>query len=369
MQQSTNSKLQGLPIHGGNPQQDMERLGIEGQVTLDFSVNLSPLGIPDEIMRNWSKMIEAACAYPSLEGSSVVRFFTERFGIGSKNILAGNGSTEFIYLIPQALRLKKIAIVNPSFSDYTRAAFNAGADVIPLQLTADNGFTCPEYIEIRNALSKADALFIGNPNNPTGTVYPREILLQLAKEFPSKWIIVDQAFIQFLDNTDATTLIHHNEYKNILVILSLTKFYCLPGLRIGAVAGHESVIERLQGLKPPWSVNNVAEHCAAQLIHCKEYEYRLKQLINREKDRMYCILKTLKHMLFFKPSANFILGQWQKTENLDDLICFLLRQGIYIRDCRNFSGLEENYFRIAVLTTEENNLLVEALKKADFDVS
>src|SRR3990172_3768095 len=230
MQQSTNSKLQGLPIHGGNPQQDMERLGIEGQVTLDFSVNLSPLGIPDEIMRNWSKMIEAACAYPSLEGSAVVRFFTERFGIGSKNILAGNGSTEFIYLIPQALRLKKIAIVNPSFSDYTRAAFNAGADVIPLQLTADNGFTCPEYIEIRNALSKADALFIGNPNNPTGTVYPREILLQLAKEFPSKWIIVDQAFIQFLDNTDATTLIHHNEYKNILVILSLTKFYCLPGL-------------------------------------------------------------------------------------------------------------------------------------------
>lgn len=365
MLQNTISKLQGLAPHGGDPQRDMERLGIPVKDVLDFSVNVSPLGIPDQIVQQWPSLIKAVDDYPSIRGKGVELFFQDRFGIQSQNILAGNGSTEFIYLIPQALKLKKIAVVTPSFSDYTRSARSAGAQVITLKLSAKNGFACPEYKELKIALIQSDALFVGNPNNPTGTIYPKEFLLHLAGEFPSKWIIVDEAFMQFLDNSEQMTLIHNTEMKNILVILSLTKFYSLPGLRIGALTGNEVVINRLEKLKPPWTVNHIAEKCALQLRKNKTYETRLKLLICQEKERMYSMLQNLKHITVFKPAVNFILGRWQKTDNLDDLMKYLLQLGIYIRDCRNFPGLEENYFRAAIRTAKENNRLIEALQKAD----
>lgn len=366
MLQSTISKLQeGLPPHGGEPQRDLKRLGIAVNNILDFSVNVSPLGIPDEVAQHWPSLVSAVGSYPSIGGRGVELFFQDRFGIPQQNILAGNGSTEFIYLIPQALRIKKIVVVTPSFSDYTRSAHTAGAEVAPLKLSAKNGFACPEYNELRRALIQSDALFVGNPNNPTGTIYPKELLLHLARELPSKWIIVDEAFMQFFNNSEQITLMNHPEIENILVILSLTKFYNLPGLRIGALTGNEVIISRLENLKPPWTVNHIAELCALQLRKCKSYEARLNLLISKEKERMYSILKTLQHVTVFKPAVNFILGQWQKTDNLDDLMQYLLRQGLYIRDCRNFVGLEENYFRVAIRTAKENNRLVEALKKAD----
>ena len=343
----------------------MERLGVPVKDVLDFSVNVSPLGIPEEITQLWPSLIKAVDDYPSIGGKGVTLFFQDRFGIRPKNILAGNGSTEFIYLVPQVLKLKKIAVVFPSFSDYTRSALTAGAKVIPLKLSSKNGFTCPEYKELRRALIQADALFVGNPNNPTGTIYPRELLLRLAREFPSKWIIVDEAFIQFLENFEQITLINHTNIKNILVILSLTKFYNLPGLRIGAIRGSEAIISRLENIKPPWTINNIAEHCALELRKSKVYEIRLKLLVHQERERLYSILQSLKRIIVFRPTANFIIGQWQKTDNLDDLMRYLLQQGIYIRDCRNFPGLEENYFRTSIRTAEENNRLIETLKKAD----
>jgi len=148
---------------------------------------------------------------------------------------------------------------------------------------------------------------------------------------------------------------------NMLVIHSLTKFYSLAGLRLGGVIGSERVISKLRRAKEPWSVNCIADRVAPMLLDCTDYEEETRFMVARERERVFQRLETHEGITPFPPSANFILCQWTRTGNLDDLLCHLLNNGIYVRDCRNFPGLEQNFFRIGLRTPPENDRLVSIL--------
>ncbi len=350
-------------IHGGDPEREFKRLGLSAREVLDFSVNVSPLGVPSKIRAIWSKLFEEVERYPSVAGHGVVRYYQERFALDPECVLAGNGSTEFIYLTPRALDLEKVAVINPSFHDYSRASLAAGAELTSVELKAEQGFAPPAVAIFEEALSRADAIFLGNPNNPTGTVFPRQLLLDLATAFPSKWLLVDEAFVQFLDQPEEVSFIGQVlQPKNILVFHSLTKFFALPGLRLGAVIGHPDIISQIRRLKEPWSVNRVAEKVALQLISCAEYEKQLSQLICQERPKVFDRLQGISGLQAFEPSANFILVRWTKTGELDDLLRFLLSSGIYLRDCRNFPGLQDNYFRMAIRLPAENDRVLSTIQ-------
>ncbi|MFP3869427.1 MAG: threonine-phosphate decarboxylase CobD [Syntrophobacteria bacterium] len=349
-------------IHGGDPERELKRLGLEPRNVLDFSINVSPLGVPPEIRAIWNELFREVNRYPTIDGRGVVHYYERRFGLDPDQVLAGNGSTELIYLTPRALGLRRVAVVTPSFHDYTRASRAAGAELLPVPLDAEAGFAPPEFSVLEKAFARGDALFIGNPNNPTGTVFPRQILLDLASAFPHKWLLVDEAFVQFLDNPQAFTLINQKQpAMNILVFHSLTKFFALAGLRLGVAIGHPDVLSRLRPLKEPWSVNRVAEMAAFHLTGCGEYEERLCRLIGRERPRVFNRLQDMPGFEAYRPSANFLLARWRCTAELDDLLHFLLKSGIYLRDCRNFPGLENSFFRMAIRLPEENNHLLSVL--------
>jgi threonine-phosphate decarboxylase len=351
-------------IHGGDPERELRRLGIDAREVLDFSVNVSPLGVPDEIKAIWSDLWKEIESYPSVEGEGVVQYYQERFGLDPAQVLAGNGSTEFIYLAPRALALQKVVVINPSFHDYTRASLAVGAEMISVHLEAKKGFGAPGFSMLEEALADADALFVGNPNNPTGTVFPRQLLLELSAAFPTKWLLVDEAFVQFLDQPETITLLQQEPPPvNILIFHSLTKFFALPGLRLGAVISHPDVISRLRPLKEPWSVNRVAEKVALKLICCADYEKKLTQLIRRERPRVFGRLKEISGFQAFQPAANFLLARWTQTADLDDFLSFMLRSGIHFRDCRNFPGLENNFFRMAIRQGEENDRVLSLMQK------
>jgi threonine-phosphate decarboxylase len=204
---------------------------------------------------------------------------------------------------------------------------------------------------------------LGNPNNPTGTVFPRQTLLDLATHFPSKWLLVDEAFVQFVDQPDSISLVKEEpQPANILIFHSLTKFYALPGLRLGAVVGHPDTISRLRPLKEPWSVNRVAEKVALKLIGCADYDKNLTQLIRRERPRVFDRIREISGFQAFKPAANFLLARWTQTKDLDDFLSFMLRSGIHFRDCRNFPGLEDNFFRMAIRQGEENDRVLSLMR-------
>jgi threonine-phosphate decarboxylase len=350
--------------HGGEPKPDLSRLGLPERPIIDFSVNLNPLGPPAIIRNHWSEVVEGIESYPTPLGEAVARYYQVKYGIPTDSFLPGNGSTEMIYLLPRALGLKKIVVAVPSYHDYTRASILAGAEVVLYRLGFSLTSVWTKTEGIADRLKDAEAVWLGNPNNPSGALLPKGALVDLAERFPEKWIIVDEAFMDFVEEVEEreeASLVQSRSRPNILVIHSLTKFYALAGVRLGGVVGHPSVISRIQEVKEPWTVNGMAEKMASLLLRCADYDRETRALIKQERIRVHHALGALQGITAYPSAANFILCQWHRTEDLDDLLRHLLSQGLYVRDCRNFPGLDGNYFRLAVRSPAENDQLLESI--------
>lgn len=347
--------------HGGNPLADLARLNLPETKIIDFSVNLNPLGMPDVILKNWDSLFNAVQDYPSINAEGITDFYAYKAGIKPDEFLAGNGSTELIYLIPRVLKFKKVVIPAPSFYDYERASILAGAEVITYPLKPENNFELPSAIELETLINNVDAIWVGRPNNPTAGMFKRDIIIELAEKYPDKYFIIDEAFIQFVDNWKGESLISCNRYPNLIIIHSFTKFYSIAGLRMGGVIGHRDTIGRLNEYKEPWTVNGIAEKVAPLLKDCEDYETAILKYLTSERERVFGILKEMDGIEVFPSCTNFFLCRWRKTENLDDLLKYLLGNGIFIRDCRNFRGLEHNYFRFGIRSVIENNSLLSLL--------
>jgi threonine-phosphate decarboxylase len=158
---------------------------------------------------------------------------------------------------------------------------------------------------------------------------------------------------------------HVEAFRNIVVVHSLTKFYSMPGLRLGALVGHPDTIRKLYDFKEPWTVNTIAENAARELAGCTAYEEALYSLIADERKRITDAFYPMKSMRIAGGAANFFLVQWCGKGSFDSLLVSLQCKGIVVRDCRNFDGLEGNYFRFSVRTTEENRILLDALRICD----
>lgn len=347
--------------HGGAPQLDMVRLGVPHGPVLDFSVNLNPLGPPTIIKEKWQELLESIEQYPSVEGDGIAHYYQTIYGISPDNFLAGNGSTELIYLIPRVLRFKRVAVLTPSFHDYERASLLAGAKVVRCPLSPYDDFGFPAEDQLMNLLKKVDALWVARPNNPTGNLFSMELILKYTRMFPEKWFIIDEAFIQFLDDWKSNSFLAAQPMPNVLVLNSLTKFYAIAGLRLGGLMGSEQVISRLKKAKEPWTINGIADRVASLLIQCADYDDETRLIVSKESRRVFTGIKDLDGVIPFSTSANYILCQWVGTGDLDDLLGCLLSNGAYVRDCRNFPGLGENFFRIGMKNPKDNDLLLSLI--------
>lgn len=333
--------------HGGHPERDFNRLGIAPSEVIDFSVNVSPLGIPGIVKELWPNLLSECDSYPSVDGVGLKDYYVSRFGLDENCVLPGNGSIDLIYDVPRMLNIQRALIPQPSFHDYTRSCEVNNIEVIAGQL---------------DQLEGCDAHFIGNPNNPTGKLIPAEILLQLADNFPEIIFFVDEAFIQFVEAAEGITLLKPERLRdNIIVFHSLTKIYALPGIRLGACISTARTIALVESKRPPWMVSRIAERVAEALTKNDEYEVELIHLINSERIRLFNALQNHPKLKPTTGAANFLLIQWTGSDELDDLITHLLKHGIYIRDCRNFPTLEDNWFRIAIRTPKDNDVLLNIL--------
>jgi threonine-phosphate decarboxylase len=347
--------------HGGLPEKDFDRFSLPVAPVVDFSVNLNPLGFPEEVRRQWPSLIQGIEAYPSLEGRGVTAYFQERLDLPPENILAGNGSTELIYLAPRALGFRRAAVMTPSYHDYYRASVLAGAEIMRVALSFEEDFRPPGKSVLDQALRGVDALWLGNPNNPTGILLTRGFVEDLALRHPDKWILVDEAFMPFVESWRRESMALRPLFPNVIVIHSLTKFYGLAGLRLGAATAHRDVIERLRRAKEPWTVNGVADRIAPLLLGAESYEEETRRLVSGERERMFEALSEIKGIRPFPSRANFLLCRYETGPGLDRLLRRLLAEGLYVRDCRNFPGLERDFFRAAVKTPAENDRLIRSL--------
>lgn len=349
--------------HGGNVGQN---LSAGKQVLFDFSSNINPLGFPPAVKDFILKNIHFISNYPDPECRSARQFLSGHLGIKSDNIILANGSNELIYLIPRALNCRAATISIPGFSEYELSAKLSGSKIYPVQSYDKDGFSI-DINKIKRHVHKAGMVILCNPNNPTGYLFKKSALLDLADFCRSRraYLIVDEAFIEFVDGYKKITLIREAvNHKNLLVLRSLTKFFGLPGLRIGYLAGDKNLIRKIGLFEPTWSVNGLAQRIIGAGLFDGGYIKRSADYIKKERDFLFHGLQEIAGIYPYLPSANFIFCKiLNKSLSAGSLSMKLLKTGILIRDCSNFKGLGNRFFRVAVKKRQDNLYLLACLKK------
>jgi len=373
---SLNSKLltHNSYDHGGNIYRVAEDLGVPEEKLIDFSASINPLGISGKVKDVIIKNLDGLINYPDPDVKILRENLSEYHGIDPETILCANGSTELIYLIPRALKPKKVLIPAPTFSEYERACkLSSELSVMSYELKKENNFEInpDEFIsamrgdmkaKVKSQKSKVEAkcdmVFLCNPNNPTGHLLKRKAVLRIAEAARDMKcvLVVDEAFIDFTPEESVIRHVQDNPY--LIVLRSMTKFYALTGLRIGYGIFHPGLIYKITAFKEPWTVNNLAQKTAIAALYDSEYADKTQRLIKSEKEFLENSFNKM-GIKYFPSDANFYL---LRIMNGNHIVQKLRGKGILVRDCSNFKGLDGSYIRVAVKSRKHNRMLLAELQ-------
>jgi histidinol-phosphate aminotransferase len=344
-----------LATHGALDFAELERLGLDPEHVLDFSVNSNPYG-PAPLVLEAIRSIPID-RYPDRESIAVRRALSERMGISAEQILVGNGTAELIQLAAFAFLQKgdHALILEPTFGEYERSVHLMAANIHRWRAVSQNGFIpSPEKIHKRLQQRKMQVVFLCNPNNPTGQVIPNEVLGEWADGFSETLFIVDEAYLAFVDRMRSAISLNR---KNILILRSMTKDYAIAGLRLGYAVGEKAVMEAMKNFRPAWNVNACAQAAGLASLQSEKYVSETLARLRNEKEFLITRLKMLGYEPVPSPTNYFLLP----VRNGAQFRAELLKHGILVRDCASF-GLP-SYIRIATRKPEDNRRLVHALKK------
>jgi threonine-phosphate decarboxylase len=350
--------------HGGDVHAWAKQARIHPAEIIDFSASINPLGPPASARKAFQKSYEEIPRYPDPYGEELKEALANRHGMRPEELLLGNGSTQLIYLLCFALRPRKALVVGPAFSEHANALKLAGAKVRFLSLAADDSFRFSTEKFTAVWAKDDDMAFLTTPNSVTGQLIPRAEIEKIARLalIKRKFLVVDETFIDFIEGESVKQLIRENPY--LIVLRSLTKFYALPGLRLGYLLAHAQRVAQLAAYLEPWSVNGPAQKVALACLADPNFGLKTERWLHRERNFLAQALIALKDFQPYPSSANFLLIRIAK-DNPDalELRSFLLRKKILIRACNSFAGLGSDHFRAAVLQRRDNLRLLEALRE------
>jgi threonine-phosphate decarboxylase len=354
------------PEHGGNVYAAGRQNGASVGSFLDYSANINPLGLASSVKRAIIQAVDQVIHYPDADCAALKAALSSFYGVPEICVTPGNGAVELLYILCNVLRPERVLIPAPSFGEYERAARAAKAEVHYVYLQPADDFSI-QINELITHIPGKRMVFLGNPNNPTGTLLKRRdiaALLAAARE-EQAYVVVDESFLDFLpDDSDYTCRPLLSEYHNLIIIHSLTKFYAIPGLRLGFALTNAQLADELQLSKDPWNVNSLAQVAGVAALHDKEYQRSSRELVNTAKMQMYDSVREIAGLTPFAPSVNFLLVNIAGTRlTAAQLRRRLMAKGILIRDCSNYPGLSAEYVRLAVKLPKQNRKLMEVLKQ------
>ena len=359
-----------LSGHGGNVKQICDKYGLNPDEIIDFSASINPLGCPDVVRKAVAEQFNDIQHYPDSQCNDLRKAIAERTPCNESNVIIGNGSNELFYLIPRALQPKKGVLLQPTFAEFSDAFSNSNIDVIEI-INDDKDFPVINTNIPRLKSVEECMVFLCNPNNPTGQLTRKEDIIELVKDNPKHMIVIDEAFMDFIEDDEKYSVIKDAPLMdNLIVVRSLTKFYGFPGLRLGYLVSNESVVNKVMRYKEPWTVNTIAQVAGLAAINDKEFAANTRQYVSVEKTFLYDGLTIIKGIHPFQPTVNFILVKIEDRKKTSSAIQdVLMKNNILIRNCSNFKGLDETYFRVAVKTRKQNQKLLDALKSVMDEVT
>lgn len=340
-------------VHGGDIYRNPD--------VIDYSVNSNPLGVPEAVRKSVQESAEQIMHYPDVRCDSLRESISHFERIEKDKILCGNGAAELFFATVMAVRPKKALVTAPAFSEYERSLETVGAVLRLYNLKEEYDFRIQEDI-LTYITEDLDMLFLCNPNNPTGQVTERELLVKIMERCKrcDTVLVLDECFIDFLEEPDRYECrAYLKEYPNLIIIKAFTKIFCMPGVRLGYVMCHnQELLSKIRSMMQPWNVSVTAQVAGvAALRDCTGYLEQTRNYIKSEKRKMTERMKKA-GLKIYGSMANYIFFRGEPG-----LYAKALEQGMLIRDCQNYRGLTEGYYRIAVRSEEENERLITWLEK------
>lgn len=364
--------------HGG----DVYTEGIlKGKEIIDFSSNINPLGVPKSYTNNIKEALEALNRYPDVKYRRLREYVKDYINnyeyffykndnenknvhkseiVNEEDFIFGNNASEIIDLAISCFN--NIMIPIPCFGEYQEDAkkWNENIIYVPSNKKLDY-----DYNFILDNLHKVDALILGNPNNPDGKLINKAKFKKILDycENNNKKIIIDEAFIEFSSNCKYSFIKELKKYKCLFIIRALTKFYAMPGIRLGfGICKDSNFLNNMRKKQNPWNINCFAEVAAKYVLKDKQY---IKQSVNWIKEEREFFTSELRKISFienvYNTYSNFILC---KLKNIDcnNLYDLCMKKNIAIRKCGNFKGLNNYYVRFAIKDRKKNLILINVLK-------
>jgi threonine-phosphate decarboxylase len=342
-----------MVMHGGRALMFAREHNIDYREVLDFSASINPLGPSPKALQAIKDNADLVRVYPDENPIRLIQCLSDRLCIPADKFLVGNGATEIFYFWLRTIRPHKATLVIPTFVEYRKALESIGATIETVQLSPADHFRLPPVVV------DTDVVIVTNPNNPSGSYMPPEEMVDWISRIPaSTQVFIDEAFVEF---TAQPSIVRHVErFPNLWVLRSMTKFYALPGLRLGYLVS--SRVPELLAKREPWQVNTLAELAGIASIEDHAHEEATMQLIQRERVWLWKQLQAISALRAFPSDANFFLSRCLRGDVLDVLISALSKAKILVRDCRGVEGLDGPYFRFAIRTRPENARLLDYMR-------
>ncbi len=342
-------------VHGGDWAGFEEKYG---RTPLDFSVNISPLGIPDGVRRAIVEGAEGADRYPDPFCRALREKIARKHRLPAEWILCGNGAAGLIFRAVLACRPRRTLLTAPAFGEYEAALRAAGCSVVWYSLRRERDFI-PDRGILEAIRPGVDMVFLCQPNNPAGTVIPRSLLLQILERCrdAGALLVCDECFCDFLDEPEACSLVEKlPEAKNLLILKSFTKLYAMAGVRLGyCLSSDPALLKAMEASGPPWAVSSLAQAAGMAALKETDYVRKVRALIRTERPWMAARLEEL-GLGVCPGQANYLLFRCSVP-----LARPLGEKGILIRECGSYRSLDDTWYRAAVRTHDENLRLIQSI--------
>ena len=367
-------------IHGGNIFQFAHEQRIEPYEVIDFSANINPLGPSQRGLSSLEAQLRYISHYPDATNDDILNAIADTYGMNKDQIVVGNGAAELLYAICRLPGYTGAFVPAPGFSEYKEAleaSRIAVRDIYYRPREDDNGkpyFEVP-YLALETFAAELKGqdgriiVFLGNPNNPDGTLLDKNHIRTVASMLKdaNSLLVIDESFIDFIGNESLRDNSHSmreliNQYDNVIIVHSFTKFYAVPGLRIGAVFANPTLIQELRQYIPAWSVNTLAKAYTESALTDTKYINDSRMVLANEAKYMYESLSAIKDLVVYKPSANYILMEINDPDiTVTDVQTRLEKHNLLIRSCANYKGLGPKWMRIAIKDHAHNVELIHLL--------
>lgn len=328
----------------------------DGQL-VDFSSNINPLGPPSGLNEILIDNLKELTSYPDIQYRKLKKSISKYLKCKSENVLVGNGAVEIINNF--IITAKRVIVCTPSFIEYEERAIAHGREVHKIEYKEDFAIDIGGLKDIK----KDDLLILGNPNNPTGLRIPLDELIKIYELVRKSraFLLLDEAFYEFCPKDyDSIEIFKQYDYEAVGIIRAATKFFALPGIRLGYGCTSKEKTLEISKIDLPWSVNALANAAGQFIFDQKEYIVQSKEYIDTERKFLLEELGKIEGIHPYTSHTNYILIKLLKWDE-EYIFNFLLERGLVIRKCSSFANLNDKHIRVAIKDRANNVRLVEAL--------